>query len=148
MRAAVDAIPAEALADSERVRDRGDPVGRERRHHTARLQEIPGGVSGRAPADLQDEQYHELHQAAEPLRLSQDHVPRPRLGLQLLQPERPRVPAREFSRRPDGPVVQGVPEGRREGPVRATRGREKRGGESATGGESRVSLETVSGIFH
>lgn len=89
-RAAVDAIPAEALADSERVQDRGDPVGRERRYHTARLQEVPGGVPGRAPARLQNDQHHELHQAAEPLRFSQGHG----LGLlQLLQPARARVPA-------------------------------------------------------
>lgn len=147
LRAAVDAIPAEALADSERVRDRGDPVGCEGRHHTAQLQEVPGGVPGRAPAHLQDEQHHELHQAAEPLRLSQGHVPRPRPGLQLLQPARARVPARQLPRRPDGPAVQRVPEGRREGPVLAARGYEKRGGEPAIGDESRISFKTVSGIL-
>lgn len=131
------------------MQDRGDPVGRERRHDTARLQDVPGGVPGRAPADLQDEQHHQLHPAAQPLRLSQGHVPRPRVRLQLLRPARARVPARELPRRPDGPAAEGVPEGRQEGPLLAARARcETRGGEAANGGETRVPLETLSGIIH
>lgn len=74
LRVAIDAISAEAVENCQRVQERRDPMGPERRHHTARLQEIPDGVPGRATAYLQDNQHHELHQAAESLWFPQSDV--------------------------------------------------------------------------
>lgn len=81
LRPAVDAIPAEALADSERVPDRSDSVEREWRYRAPRLQEIPDRVLGRASAHLQDEQHHQFHPPAESLRFPQGDLPQSRSGL-------------------------------------------------------------------
>ncbi|CAL1684804.1 unnamed protein product [Lasius platythorax] len=146
LRAAVDAIPAEALANSERMPDRSDQVEREWRHRAARLQEIPDRVLGRSPTHLQDEQHHELHPAAEPLRFPQGHLPQPGSNLQFLQPVRARVPARLLSRRACRSAVQGVPEDRwKEQMLVAARDYERGGGESAIADELCIPLETVSG---
>lgn len=145
--AAVNAIPAEALANSERMPDRGDTMGCEWRYRTARLQEISDRVLGRTPAHLQDEQHYELHSAAESLWFPQGDFPQPRSNLQFLQPARARVSAWQFSRRSCRPVIQGMPKDRWKEQMLAVRDYKKRGGESAITDELRIPLKTVSGTF-